>query len=160
MPARPVCDTPATSCPNCLSWGASYGLRSYCRACYDFTRRYHCGECATCWRIIAVKNGHCRLCWLQAGIAAAGRRGITPAALPGPERHPHGRDPGTRWAPARRPGPFLHLAYAGTARGPRSRPRNTDSVRMNLNPVHPLLLQWAGQYVHLREVTAADVIAW
>ena len=25
-------------------------------------------------RVIAVKKGHCRLCWLQAGIAAAGRR--------------------------------------------------------------------------------------
>ena len=41
----------------------------------------------------------------------------------------------------------------------RSRPRNTDTVRMNLNRVHPLLLQWAGRYVHLREVTAADIIA-
>ena len=30
---------------------------------------------------------------------------------------------------------------------------------MNLNRVHPLLLAWAGHYVHLREVTAADVIA-
>ena len=39
--ARPC---PATSCPDCLSWGASYGSRSYCRACYDFTRRYHPGE--------------------------------------------------------------------------------------------------------------------
>ncbi len=69
---------PATSCPDCLSFGACYGSRSYCRACYDFTRRYQPGECAGCARIIAVKKGHCRLCWLQAGIAAAGRR-ITPA---------------------------------------------------------------------------------
>ena len=29
-------------------------------------------------RVIAVKKGHCRLCWLQAGIAAAGRRRLTP----------------------------------------------------------------------------------
>ena len=29
---------------------------------------------------------------------------------------------------------------------------------MNLNRVHPLLLEWAGHYSHLREVTAADVI--
>jgi hypothetical protein len=29
---------------------------------------------------------------------------------------------------------------------------------MNLNRVHPLLLDWAGRYVHLREVTAGDVI--
>ena len=42
--------------------------------------------------------------------------------------------------------------------GPRSRPRNEHTVRMNLNRVHPLLLDWAGHYAHLREVTAADVI--
>jgi len=70
---------PATSCPDCLSWGASYGLHSYCRACYDFTRRYRPGECASCQRVIAVKKGHCRLCWLQAGIVASPRRRITPA---------------------------------------------------------------------------------
>ena len=43
--------------------------------------------------------------------------------------------------------------------GPRSRPRDEHTVRMNFNRVHPLLLAWAGHYVHLREVTAADVIA-
>ena len=43
--------------------------------------------------------------------------------------------------------------------GPRSRPRDEHTVRMNLNRVHPLLLTWAGHYVHLREVTTADVIA-
>jgi hypothetical protein len=72
MAGRPVPDRPATSCPDCLSFGASYGTRSYCRACYDFTRRYRPGECAGCARIIAVKKGHCpparrlmaaRLCW-------------------------------------------------------------------------------------------------
>ena len=42
--------------------------------------------------------------------------------------------------------------------GPRSRPRDEHTVRMNLNRVHPLLLKWAGHYIHLREVTAADVI--
>ncbi len=30
---------------------------------------------------------------------------------------------------------------------------------MNLNRVHPLLLDWARHYSHLREVTTADVIA-
>jgi integrase len=30
---------------------------------------------------------------------------------------------------------------------------------MNFNRVHPLLLEWAGHYSHLREVTAADVTA-
>ena len=43
--------------------------------------------------------------------------------------------------------------------GPRSRPRDEHTVRMNLNRVHPLLLAWAGHYIHLREVTTADVIA-
>ena len=43
--------------------------------------------------------------------------------------------------------------------GPRSRPRNEHTVRMNLNRVHPLLLEWARHYSHLREVTTADVIA-
>ena len=37
--------------------------------------------------------------------------------------------------------------------GPRSRPRDEHTVRMNLNRVHPLLLAWAGHYIHLREVT-------
>jgi hypothetical protein len=74
MTARIRAGTPVGSCPDCLSWGASYGSQSYCRACYDFTRRYDRGQCAGCRRIIAVKKGHCRLCWLQAGIAAAGRR--------------------------------------------------------------------------------------
>src|ERR1022692_3154688 len=78
MAGRPVPGRPAASCPDCLSFGSSYGSRSYCRACYDFTRRYRPGECAGCARIIAVKKGHCRLCWLQAGITATGRR-ITPA---------------------------------------------------------------------------------
>ena len=79
MAVRIRAGTPVGSCPDCLSWGSSYGSQSYCRACYDFTRRYHAGECAGCRRIIAVKKGHCRLCWLQAGITASGRRRITPA---------------------------------------------------------------------------------
>jgi hypothetical protein len=29
---------------------------------------------------------------------------------------------------------------------------------MNLNRVHPLLLDWAQNYTHLREVTTADII--
>ena len=46
MAARIRAATPVGSCPDCLSWGASYGSQSYCRACYDFTRRYDRGECA------------------------------------------------------------------------------------------------------------------
>jgi hypothetical protein len=43
--------------------------------------------------------------------------------------------------------------------GPRNRPRSENTVRMNLNRVQPLLLEWAGRYAHLREVTAADITA-
>jgi Metallo-beta-lactamase superfamily len=42
---------------------------------------------------------------------------------------------------------------------PRSRPRHTDTVRMNFNRVRPLLLEWAHHYSHLREITPGDVIA-
>lgn len=290
---------PAGSCPDCLSWGSSYGSQSYCRACYDFTRRYPCGECAGCRRVIALKKGHCRLCWLQAGIAAAGRRrlaaadfrpggywqlsfagmsrlgGTGPAPVPQPagpaiplvpagstqlqlcapgeslhfdKRHwaasaitnpalaqaRHiaaglaatrgwnariitetgralavvlaGHEPGDMIAWSTLP-PALHrrdlsitrtaeiLGMAGlldddrvpsftsliqarlaalpppmaadvghwlhTRRegGPRSRPRDEHTVRMNLRRVHPLLLEWATRHDHLREITAADITA-
>jgi site-specific recombinase XerD len=290
---------PSGSCPDCLSWGSSYGSRSYCRACYDFTRRYQRGECGGCRRVIAVKKGHCRLCWLQAGIAAAGRPRLTaedfqlggywqlsfagmsrlggtgpapappaampvqPPAMPGwtqlqlsapgeslhfDKRHwaasaitnpaldqarhiaaglaaargwnariitETGRalavvlaecQPGDMIAWSQLPaalhrrdlsitrtaeilgiaglldddrvpsftalvqerlaalpppmaagvGHWLHTRRDG---GPRSRPRHEDTVRMNLNRVRPLLLEWARHHDHLREITAADIIA-
>jgi integrase len=297
MAARIRAGTPVGSCPDCLSFGPSYGSQSYCRACYDFTRRYDRGQCAGCARIIAVKKRHCRLCWLQAGIAATGRR-ITPAdfaragryqqlsfagttrlghssprpavpaarrpqppaggtqlQLPIPGESLHfdkrhwvasaltspalaqarhiaaelaetrgwnarivietgralavvlaGHTPGdliawsalspvlhsrdlsvTRAAEildlagllhddrissfttlaARRlaqlPAPMAadvgHWLRTRSEGGPRSRPRDEHTVRQNLNRVHPLLLEWAGHYTHLREVTAADVTA-
>jgi hypothetical protein len=299
MTARIRAATPVGSCPDCLSWGASYGSQSYCRACYDFTRRYDRGQCAGCRRIIAVKKGHCRLCWLQAGIAAAGRRrlaledfapagywqlslaGMSRLGSTGPARQappdgpaPPAAAPGwtqlqlsapgeslhfdkRHWAASAITGPALerarHIAagLAGvrgwndrivteTSRalavvlaghqpgdmiawsqlpaalhrrdlsitrtaeilglaglldddripsftslaqerlallpapmaadvrdwlrtrgqgGPRSRPRDEHTVRMNFNRVHPLLLEWARHYTHLREVTADDVTA-
>src|SRR2546429_576269 len=188
MTARIRAATPIGSCPDCLSWGSSYGSGSYCRACYDFTRRYRRGECAGCRRIIAVKKGHCRLCWLQAGIAAAGRRRITPADFrPGGDQQLspggmiawselppalHSRDLSvTRTAEilglagllhddrvpsftsliqarlAVLPAPMAtdvgHWLRTRSEGGPRSRPRNEHTVRMNLNRVHPLLLDWA-----------------
>ena len=297
--ARLVSGAPAASCPDCLSWGSTYGSQSYCRACYDFTRRYHRGQCAGCARIVALKKGHCWLCWLQAGIAAAGRRRITPAdfrpggdqqlSFAGMSRIGHARPmaaspvagrsqppapaagtqlqlcaPGesrhfdkAHWAASKITGEALHrtrhiaaelagtrgwnariitetgralavvladhipgdmiawsalppalrsrdLSITRTAEildlagllqddripsftsliqarlallpapiaadvghwlrtrsegGPRSRPRNEHTVRMNLNRVHPLLLRWARHYSHLREVTTADIIA-
>jgi hypothetical protein len=299
MAARVRAATPVGSCPDCLSWGASYGSQSYCRACYDFTRRYGRGECAGCRRVIAVKKGHCRLCWLQAGIAAAGRRRLAPEDFEpsgywqlslagmsrlggtGPAQQPPPAGPAPpaaasgwtqlqlsapgeslhfdkrHWAASAITGPDLEQArciarnladacgwndriIAETSRalaivlaghqpgdmiawsqlpaalhrrdlsitrtagilqlarlldddrvpsftslaqtrlallpapmaagvrdwlrtrsqgGPRSRPRDEHTVRMNFNRVHPLLLEWAGHYSHLREVTAADVTA-
>jgi hypothetical protein len=53
-------------------------------------------------------------------------------------------------------GPWLRTRIQGR---PRSHPRDEHTVRMNLNRVHPLLLKWARDYIHLREVTTADVIA-
>jgi hypothetical protein len=299
MAARIRAATPVGSCPDCLSWGASYGSQSYCRACYDFTRRYGRGRCGGCARVIAVKKGHCRLCWLQAGIAAGGRRrlsaedfaatrywqlslaGMSRLGSTGPARQappdgpaPPDAAPGwtqlqlsapgqslhfdkRHWAASAINGPALqqarHIAaglaatrgwngriitetsralavvlaghqpgdmigwsqlpaalhrrdlsitrtaeilqlaglldddripsftsltqerlallpapMAASVRdwlrtrsqgGPRSRPRDEHTVRMNLNRVHPLLLAWTGHYVHLREVTAADVTA-
>jgi site-specific recombinase XerD len=299
--ARPK---PATSCPFCLSWGVFRRADSCCRGCYDFGRTYPAGQCAGCRRIIAVKNRYCRLCWLQAGITAAGQARITVADLtPGircqqlsfagmsqrighvdpPHDPPRGQpapnaaqaaDPtgtqlqlcgpgeslhfdkrhwvasaitnpallqarhiardlaGTRgWNPrivtetgralavilaGHAPGdmiawsalaPALHsrdLSVSRTAEilglagllhddripsftallqarlaqlppliaadvghwlrtrsdgGPRSRPRHADTVRMNLNRVHPLLLHWARHHSHLREITTGDIIA-
>jgi site-specific recombinase XerD len=107
---------PAASCPDCLSWGASYGLQSYCRACYDFTRRYHPGECAGCRRVIAVKKGHCRLCWLQAGITASPRRRITAADLA--------------------PGSGQQLSFAGMSRIGHAGPRPPAAAR-RLQPPAP-----------------------
>jgi hypothetical protein len=299
MPGRIRAATPVGSCPDCLSWGASYGSQSFCRACYDFTRRYGRGQCAGCRRVIAVKKGHCRLCWLQAGITAAGRRrliaedftgsgywqlslaGMSRLGGTGPARQapPQGPAPPApapgwtqlqlsapgeslhfdkrHWAASAITGPALQqarhiaaglaaargwndriitetsralavvlagcqpgdmiawsqlpaalhrrdlsitrtaeiLALAGlldddrvpsfttlarerlallpapmaadvrdwlrvrSQGGPRSRPRDEHTVRMNFNRVHPLLLEWAGHYSHLREVTAADVTA-
>jgi hypothetical protein len=299
MAARIRAGAPVGSCPDCLSWGASYGSQSYCRACYDFTRRYARRECAGCRRVIAVKKGHCRLCWLQAGIAAAGRRRITPEdfepagywqlslagmsrlggtgparqALPDGPAQPGAASGWTQlqlsapggslhfdkrhWAASAVTGPALEqagriaanlagargwndriiietsralavvlaghqpgdmiawsqlpaalhrrdLSITRTAEtlqlagllhddripsftslaqprldllpgpmaadvrdwlrarsqgGPRSRPRDEHTVRMNLNRVHPLLLAWARHCTHLREVTAGDVTA-
>ena len=60
-------------------------------------------------------------------------RAVTSAALPGPERHPHRRDPRPRRAPARRPGPLLHLLRAGAARAPAS----ADGRRRRALAAHP-----------------------
>ena len=51
----------------------------------------------------------------QAGDMIAWSELSAAAALQGPEHHPHRRDPRSRRAPARRPGPLLHLPGGRTA---------------------------------------------
>jgi hypothetical protein len=41
--------------------------------------------------------------------------------------------------------------------GPRSHPRNPNTVRRYLRPAHPVLVEWSTRYHHLREVTPGDV---
>jgi integrase len=55
----------ASSCADCLAWGVLNGRR--CSSC-SVWRHKHPGEagCAGCGRILAVKDGYCRLCWQQA----------------------------------------------------------------------------------------------
>jgi hypothetical protein len=31
------------------------------------------GECAVCHRLVPLKKGYCRLCWMQASLAAKGQ---------------------------------------------------------------------------------------
>jgi integrase len=55
----------ASSCADCLAWGVLNGRR--CSSC-SVWRHKHPGEagCAGCGRILAVRDGYCRLCWQQA----------------------------------------------------------------------------------------------
>jgi len=69
----------ASSCPTCLAWGVLYG--GYCRACYDFRRRHPSACCAGCRRDVPLKNGHCRLCWLQAALHAEDPPAVTETDL-------------------------------------------------------------------------------
>ena len=43
--------------------------------------------------------------------------------------------------------------------GPRSRPRDEHTVRMNFNRVHPLLLEWARHHTHLRAILVREADA-
>jgi integrase len=55
----------ASSCVDCLAWGPLGSRR--CMSCWVW-RNKHPGEsaCVGCGRILAVKDGYCRLCWQQA----------------------------------------------------------------------------------------------
>jgi hypothetical protein len=53
------------SCADCLAWGVLGSRR--CGSCWVW-RNKHPGEsaCSGCGRILAVKDGYCRLCWQEA----------------------------------------------------------------------------------------------
>jgi integrase len=57
------------SCADCFGWGL-LAPRGRCRACYVFARAHEQGRCQSCGRFLAVKVGHCRLCWAEAGRQA------------------------------------------------------------------------------------------
>ena len=63
---------PASSCAGCLSWGC-LPVRSFCGACQSFTVKHEPGECAACRRVVPLKKGYCRLCWMQASLEAKGQ---------------------------------------------------------------------------------------
>jgi hypothetical protein len=70
----------ASSCADCLAWGVINGRR--CSSC-SVWRHKHPGEagCAGCVRILAVKDGYCRLCWQQARYQARLAGGLPRGAV-------------------------------------------------------------------------------
>jgi hypothetical protein len=54
----------ARSCTDCLAWGVMEQIR--CRACRSFRDGNRDErQCTGCGRALRVKNGYCRLCWVQ-----------------------------------------------------------------------------------------------
>ena len=54
----------ARSCTDCLAWGVMEQIR--CRACRSFRDGNRDErECTGCGRALRLKNGYCRLCWVQ-----------------------------------------------------------------------------------------------
>ncbi len=67
------------SCTDCLAWGVLEKAR--CRACRSFRDGHRSErECTGCSRTLRVKNGYCRLCWVQLSGGHAWE-GTTPAAV-------------------------------------------------------------------------------
>lgn len=58
---------PPASCAACFAWGVLSGR--FCSSCSVFKHHYP-GEsdCNGCGRVLAVKDGCCRLCWRQASL--------------------------------------------------------------------------------------------
>jgi hypothetical protein len=42
-------------------------------ACLTFAAAHEPGECAACHRVVPLKKGYCRLCWMQASMEARGQ---------------------------------------------------------------------------------------
>ena len=42
-------------------------------ACLSFAAAHEPGECAACRRVVPLKKGYCRLCWMQASMEARGQ---------------------------------------------------------------------------------------
>jgi hypothetical protein len=60
---NPARDLPR-SCTDCLAWGVMLQIR--CRACRSFRDGNRDErECTGCGLVLRVKNGYCRLCWVQ-----------------------------------------------------------------------------------------------
>lgn len=70
----------ASSCADCLAWGVLNGRR--CSSC-SVWRHQHPGQagCGGCGRVLAVKDGYCRLCWQQARYQARLAGGLPRGAV-------------------------------------------------------------------------------
>lgn len=68
------------SCLDCFAWGV-LGQRR-CTSC-SVWRHKHPGEdaCAGCGRVLAVKDGYCRLCWQQARYESKTAGGLSRGAV-------------------------------------------------------------------------------
>jgi hypothetical protein len=71
----------ASGCAGCMAWGVLNGRR--CTSC-SIWRCKHRGECgcAGCGRVLAVKDGCCRLCWQQARCQSRLAGGLPRGAVP------------------------------------------------------------------------------
>ena len=66
------------SCTGCLAWGVMEQIR--CRACRSFRDGNRDErECTGCRRALRVKNGYCRLCWVQLSGGRAWEGTASPA---------------------------------------------------------------------------------
>jgi hypothetical protein len=91
----------AASCRGCFAWGVLPGR--YCRACYSFGQTHETGNCAACRRVVPLKKGYCRLCWMQASLEAKGQVTVLEPFLRNVGCHQLGFAGMQRWG-ARAPG--------------------------------------------------------